>query len=136
MAVQCLTNEYLSINAVVLSTWVKSATLTIDVATLDATAMGDSWTDNIGGLKSGTLSVTFNDDLAAGGPDVTLWALAIAGAPVAFEVRLDAGTVSATNPKYTGSVLINQFMIGGNVGDLAAKTFSFPTSSVVTRATS
>jgi hypothetical protein len=134
MAVMALTNEYLSINATVMSSWVKSATLTVDVAALDSTAMGDAWTDNIGGLKSGTLAVTFNDDLAAGAVDVTLWPLL--GTVVPFEVRLDAGAASATNPKYTGSVLINQHMIGGSVGDLAGKTFSFPTSGAITRATS
>lgn len=134
MAVQCLTNEYLAINSSNLSDHVKSAVLTVDVATLDATAMADAWTDNIGGLKSGTLAVTLNDDVAAASIDSIMWALL--GTVVTFEVRLDGGSVSTSNPKYTGNVLINQHMLGGAVGELAAKTYSFPTSGAITRATS
>lgn len=134
MAVQCLTNMYLSLNASALSDHIKSAVLTVDVATLDATAMGDAWTDNIGGLKSGSLAITFNDDFASSNVDAILWPLL--GTVVAFEVRPDAAVVGASNPKYTGSVLINQHMLGGAVGDLAAKSVTFPTSGAVTRATS
>lgn len=134
MAVFALTNEYVSINAVNLSDHVKSATLSFDAAQLDTTAMGDSWTEFIGGLKSGSLAITFNDDYAAANVDVTLWPLL--GTVVAFEVRPDAGTVSATNPKYTGSILISQHTLGGSVGDLASKSLTFQTSGTVTRATS
>ena len=122
MAVFALTNEYVSLNSVDLSTKIKSAVLSIDAAQLDSTAFGDGWTDMIGGLKSGTLAITFNDDLAASSVDVTLWPLL--GTVVAFEVRLDAGAVSTTNPKYTGSVLISQHTVGGAVGELAAKSLT------------
>lgn len=133
MAVFALVNEYVAINGVNMSQHVKSATLTLDAAALDSTAMGDSWTENIGGLKSGSLTITFNDDFAAGAVDVTLWPLF--GTVTTFEVRPDAGAVSATNPKYTGSVLIAGHGLGGSVGDLAAKSVTYPTSGAVTRAT-
>jgi hypothetical protein len=134
MAVFSLTNEYLALNSTNLSDHVKSAVLTVDVAQLDATAMSDSWTDVIGGLKSGTLAITFNDDYATSSVDATLWPLL--GTVVTFEVRPDAGTVTTTNPKYTGSVLISQHAVGGAVGELAAKSLTFQTSGVVTRGTS
>lgn len=134
MAVMALVNEHVSINSVNLSSFVKSAVLTVDVAQLDSTAMGDSWTEVIGGLKSGSLAITFNDDFAAAATDVTLWPLL--GTVVSFEVRPDGGAVSATNPKYTGSILISQHTLGGSVGDLAAKSLTFQTSGAVTRATS
>lgn len=133
MAVFALVNEYVAINGVNMSQHVKSATLTLDAAALDSTAMGDSWTENIGGLKSGSLTITYNDDFAAGAVDVTLWPLF--GTVTTFEVRPDAGAVSATNPKYTGSVLIAGHGLGGSVGDLAAKSVTYPTSGAVTRAT-
>lgn len=135
MAAFALTNEYLAINSVNFTTlsMVKSATLTLDVAQLDPTAMGDSWTEVLGGLKSGSLALVFNDDYASSSVDQTFWPLF--GTLVTFEVRPDAGAVSTTNPKYTGSVLIAQHALGGTVGDLAAKSLTFPTSGAVTRAT-
>jgi hypothetical protein len=134
MAVMALTNEYLALNSTNMSSFIKSAVLTVDVAQLDSTAMGDAWTDVIGGLKSGSLAITFNDDFAASATDVTLWPLL--GTVVTFEVRPDGGAVAATNPKYTGSVLISQHAIGGSVGELAAKSLTFPTTGAITRATS
>src|SRR5690606_21011998 len=98
MAAFALTNEYLAINSVDVSSFVKSAVLTLDAAQLDSTAMGDSWVEVIGGLKSGTLAVTFNDDYTDDGLDEDLFALF--GTVTTFEVRPDAGSASATNPAY------------------------------------
>lgn len=134
MAVFALTNEHLTINSVDLSDHVKSAVLTVDAAQLDSTAMSDSWTEMIGGLKSGSLAVTFNDDYAAGSVDATLWAAL--GTVVTFVVRPVATAVSATNPNYSGSILISQHSVGGGVGELASKSLTFQTSGTVTRATS
>lgn len=134
MAVFALTNEHLTINSVDLSDHVKSAVLTLDAAQLDSTAMSDSWTEMIGGLKSGSLAVTFNDDFAASNVDATLFAAF--GTVVTFVVRPVATAVSATNPNYTGSILISQHTLGGSVGDLASKSLTFPTSGTVSRATS
>ena len=134
MGIFALTNEFLSLNgSSAVNDHVKSATLTVDVAQLDSTAMGDSWVEVIGGLKSGTLAITYNDDFAASNVDALLWPLL--GTVVTFEVRPDAGAVSTSNPKYTGSVLISQHSVGGSVGDLAAKEVTFQTSGTITRAT-
>ena len=134
MAVFALTNEFLSLNgSSAVNDHVKSATLTVDVAQLDSTAMGDSWVKVIGGLKSGTLAITYNDDFAVSNVDALLWPLL--GTVVTFEVRPDAGAVSTSNPKYTGSVLISAHSVGGSAGDLAAKELTFQTSGTITRAT-
>jgi hypothetical protein len=137
MSAFALVNEYVALNGgATINDHVKSAVLTLDAAQLDSTAMGDSWTKAIGGLKSGTLALTFNDDMAASNVDSLLWSYFNSGTAITFEVRADAGAVSATNPKYTGSVLPVQFTIGGQVGDLAAKTVTFPVTGAVARATS
>lgn len=134
MAVFALTAEYLALNgSATLNDHVKSAVLTVEAEALDSTAMGPGWKSAIGGLKGGTLAVTFNDDMAASNVDAALWPLF--GTVVTFEVRATDAAVSATNPKYTGSVLIAQSTIGGGVGELAAKALTFPTSGAVTRAT-
>ena len=134
MAVFALVNQFVSINSVTLSDHVKSATLTLDVDSLDSTGQGSSWKSFIGGLKSGKLALEFMDDFAAANVDATLWPLL--GTVVAFEVRADAGARSATNPGYTGNVLIGGHVVGGKLGDLAGKSLTFDTSGTIARQTS
>lgn len=133
MAVMALINEYLSLNAVAMSDHVRQATLAMEASALDATAMGDGWVKNVYGLKSGSLQVEFNDDTAASQVDALLWPLF--GTNTAFEVRLDAGAASPTNPKYTGLVGIAQHNVGGSLNEVARKSLTFPTSGAVVRAT-
>lgn len=134
MAVVALTNEYLALNATDLSNNIKGAVLTVDTAALDATVMSDGWQVQKAGVKSGTLQIDFLDDFATGETDAVLWPLF--GTLVTFEVRPDAGAVSTSNPKYTGSVLISSITVGGKHGELPMKSLTFPTSGTVARATS
>jgi len=135
MAVMCLTAEYITINASDLKTYVKKAELTVEVDDLETTNFASAgWKEVIGGLKSGTLAITANDDFALRRTDSIIWPLL--GTVVLFEVRPTQGAASTSNPKFTGSVMINSTTAGGDVGSLAEKDFSFPTSGAVTRATS
>jgi hypothetical protein len=134
VAVMALLNEYLTINSVNLSDHMKQATLTVDSAQLDPTAMGDGWVRAAGGLKSGQLQVEWLDDFVAASVDATLWPLL--GTVTTFELRPDGGSVGASNPKYTGSLFVAQIVVGGSLGELAMKSLTFPTSGAITRATS
>ena len=133
MAVMALINEYLSLNAVAMSDHVRQTTLAMEATALDSTAMGDGWVKNVYGLKSGSMQVEFNDDTAVSQVDALLWPLF--GTNTAFEVRLDAGVVSTSNPKYTGLVGISQHNVGGSLNEVARKSLTFPTSGAVARAT-
>lgn len=133
MATFALLNEHIEINGVDLSDHVRSGTLALEATALDSSAMGDGWTKQTGGLKSGTLSIEFLDDYAASQVDATLWPLF--GTVVTFLVRPDGAAVSATNPNYTGSVLIQQHSSGGSLNEMAMKSVTYPTSGAVTRAT-
>lgn len=126
--------SYLSLNASVLSTNANKIELSVDVEEKDVTTYGSlGWKEVLGGLKSGTLGVEFKQDVAAAALDSIMWPLL--GTVVAFEVRLDQAAVGASNPKWTGSVLIKEWKpIQGNVGDDASVGVSYPTSGVVTRA--
>ncbi|MFF5988138.1 hypothetical protein [Prauserella flavalba] len=134
MGTFALLNEHVEINGVDLSDHVRAGTLALEATALDSTAMGDGWTEQTGGLKSGTLTIEFLDDFAASEVDATLWPLF--GTVVTFLVRPDGGAVSATNPNYTGSVLIQQHAVGGSINEMAMKSVTYPTSGVVNRATS
>ena len=70
------------------------------------------------------------DDFAAGSVDATLWPLL--GTSVTFELRPTTAAVSATNPKWTGNILISQAAVGGCVGESAAKGLTFQTSGAFT----
>lgn len=135
MAVFALTTEYCALNGADRSADIKSATLTVDAAQLDTTDFASGgWVEMIGGLKSGTLAIEFQDDVASSAVDSVLWPLL--GTVVTFEVRATSAVVGVSNPKWTGSVLITSHTIGGGVGELAKKSLSFPTTGTVTRATS
>lgn len=137
MAVVALTAEYLALaGSAALNDHVKSATLTVDANELDATAMGDTWKEVVGGVKAGTLSIEFFDDTAASNVDSIIWGHFNTGTTITFEVRLSDAAVSATNPKYTGSVLPKSASFGGSHGELPMKSLTWPTSGAVTRATS
>ncbi|MFD3777357.1 hypothetical protein [Streptomyces sp. NPDC058612] len=128
--------QYLSLNGTNLSDDTRKAELTFEVEDKDVTTYGSlGWKVLLGGLKSGELSVEFLNDFAATKLDSIMWPLL--GTVVAFEVRADAGAVSTSNPKYTGSVLINGWNpIEGSIGDEASVSVGYPTSGAVTRATS
>lgn len=135
MAAFVLTNESVVINGVDLSDHVKSATLVVSADQIDSTAMSSGgWKSYVGGLKVGSLTLTLNQDHAAGSVDATLWAAF--GTVVAFTVKPVAGATSATNPAYSGSVLIAEHQpVGSGLGELSAVGITLPTSGTVTRAT-
>ncbi len=45
---------------------------------------------------------------------------------VFFEVTFKIGTVSATNPKFTGQLVIDQVSIGGTRGDIRQSSVTYP----------
>lgn len=127
--------EYLSINANVLNTFTKKAELTVEVEEKDVTNYASlGWKEVLGGLKSGELGCEFLQDFAATQLDAIMWPLL--GTVVPFEVRADQGAVTTSNPKYTGSILINGWNpLTGSVGDEASVSLGFPTSGAVVRGT-
>ncbi|MGW4102310.1 hypothetical protein [Streptomyces sp. NPDC004976] len=127
--------EYLSLNGTVLHEYTKKAELAVEVEDKDVTNYASlGWKEVIGGLKSAELGVEFLQDFAASELDSIMWPLL--GSVVAFEVRADQGSVSTSNPAYTGSVLINGWSpLTGSVGDEATVSQGFPTSGLVTRTT-
>lgn len=134
MAAFALTGMYVEINSSAsLNTWVKKATLTLDVADLDSTTMGDDWKESTAGVKSGSLSLEFVDDAAVSSVDNLLWN--VFGTVVQFKIRPDDVAVGTSNPSYFGSVLINKHVLGGAHGELAMKSIDFPTSGAITRST-
>ena len=135
MAKFVLTDASLVINSVDLSDHVASVTLELNSEEIDTTAMGSTFMSKTGGLKSGTLSIDFQQDFASSEVDATMFPLF--GGTTAFVLKATSGSVSATNPSYSGSILVNQHIpVANAVGELATMSVSFPTSGTITRATS
>lgn len=134
MAKMVLTASYLALNGVDRSSSTSKIELATEVEEKDVTTFASlGWVELLGGLKSGSLSVGFKQDVADAALDDTMWALF--GTVVTFEVRLSNAAVSTNNPKYTGSVLIKEWKpIAGSVGDVAEVEVEFPTTGAVTRA--
>jgi hypothetical protein len=129
-----LTAQYLSINANVLNAYTKKAELSVEVEDKDVTTYASlGWKEVLGGLKSAELACEFLQDFDATKLDSIMWPLL--GLVVPFEVRADQAAVSASNPKYSGSILIKGWNpLEGSVGDEATVGVSFPTSGAVARA--
>lgn len=116
MANLVFTNAYVSLNSVDLSSCVKSVTLDYKAELQDDTAMGDTSRSRIGGLKDWSMTVEFFQDYASNKVDQTLFSLV--GTIFAVEVRPTTASRSATNPGYTGNVILESYQpVGGTVGE-------------------
>lgn len=134
MAALALTDVTVTLNATDISDYVKSVTLDLNANTLDSTTMGDSWTEMIGGVKSGSVSIELVDDFADSAIDDILFPLF--GTVVTFAARPTSAVVGSSNPSYSGSVLVNQLTAFGSHGELATKSLTWPTSGTIARAES
>ncbi len=114
---------------------IASATLELTSADVDVTDFSSNgWTEVIGGLKSGTLSLDIHADNGVGAITTILNPLL---GTIATVVIAPNGTVgSSSNPIYTVPILVNSFSpVAGAVGDLSTFSVSFPTSGSVSFAT-
>jgi predicted secreted protein len=129
-----LTSTFLGLNGVDRSSWVSKVEVAVEVEEKDVTTFASAgWKEVLGGLKSGSIAVTFKNDVADSQLDDTMWALL--GTVVAFETRATSAVVGTSNPKYTGNVLINGWTpISGSPGDVNEQSVTYPTSGAVTRA--
>ena len=135
MAAFMLNNASVTINSVDLSDHVTSITFSEEADQLETTAMGDNNRTMIGGLKSGTIDLEFNQDLAASDVQATIRALL--GTVTAVIVKNDAGATAATNPQWTFNALVTEWpSINSTVGELATASVSWPITGAVTKATS
>jgi len=134
MARIVLTNAVVKINSVDLSDHVASVELAQEVEEVETTAFGDSARTRTGGLANNSLSLDFHQDFASASVDDTLNALV--GGTASFEILPNGTAVGATNPKYTGTVLLTEWTpVSGAIGELATASVTWPISGAVTRAT-
>jgi len=123
------------VNSVDLSDHVQSVTLNRKFDEISVTAMGDSSVKAVKGLESSSVTIDFLNDTASANVLATLQAAW--GTTVTLVLLQEKGTaVSATNPLYTVSVLVNGTTdINGSVGDIGMQSVTWNCNSTVVVAT-
>lgn len=135
MAKFAATDYKVTVNGTNFSTNLNSVELSIESDDLETTAFGGEWRTRIGGLKSGSLTLQFMQDFGSSSVDATLYPLLNTLATVVIVPT--SGTVTATNPSYTATCLVNSYSpFASSVGDIATLSVTWPVSGTVTRGTS
>jgi hypothetical protein len=122
-----------------LSSYVQSFVLNRVLDSIEISSMGDTAHKFTTGLAADTISVTFlNNDTATGAGSVRATLQAAFGTTVAFTAIQDsASAVSATNPLYSGTILVNDLsdINAPSPADIATLDITFTCNSKTTVAT-
>ena len=131
-----VTGTQVTLNGTDLSSSCARAELVINAAEVETTDFGSAgWTEVIGGLKSGTVSLDFHSDFGSGAVSNIFQDLVGTIGTVTL-IAANGTATSATTPEYSATVLINSFTpVTGAVGDLSTFSVSFPTTGEVSYAT-
>ena len=119
------------VNSVDLSDHVNNVTINRNFDELEVTAMGDSGHRFIKGLEASSVTIDFLNDTATTSVLQTLQAAW--GTNVTLVMLQNKGTaVSATNPLYTMTVLVNGTTdINGATGDLSTQSVTWDVSGTI-----
>ena len=135
MAVYLSNAVSVTVDSVDLSSLISSATINRSFDELEITAMGDSGHRFVKGLEASSLTLElFNDPESS----KTLQKLnSTWGTSVTVVIKQTSAAVSATNPSYTMSCLINNITpVNGAVGDLSTQSVTWNVNGTIAVATS
>jgi hypothetical protein len=135
MAVYLNNTVVVTLNSVVLTDHVTSATINRVFDELEVTAMGDTAHKFVKGLEASTITLDFLSDTAAANVNATLQAAW--GTTVPITLKQTSAVVSATNPLYSTTILVNNTTdINGAVADIATQSITFTCNSPIVITTS
>ena len=135
MAVFLNNGVVLTVNAVDLSDHVTAVTINRSFDELEVTAMGDSGHKFVKGLEASSITIDFLNDTATG--EVLQTLQAAWGTTVTVTAKQTSDAVSAANPLYTMSCLINNTTdINGSVADLSTQSVTFNVNGTIAVTTS
>jgi hypothetical protein len=130
MAVYLNNTVVVTLNSVALTDHVTSATINRVFDELEVTAMGDTAHKFVKGLEASTITLDFLSDTAAANVNATLQAAW--GTTVPITLKQTSAAVSATNPLYSTTILVNNTTdINGAVADIATQSITFTCNSPV-----
>ena len=135
MAVYLSNTVQVTLNSVALTDHVTSATINRVFDELEVTAMGDTAHKFVKGLEASTITLDFLSDTAAANVNATLQAAW--GTTVPLTLKQTSAAVSATNPLYSTTILVNNTTdINGAVADIATQSITFTCNSPIVITTS
>jgi len=130
MAVYLNNTVVVTLNSVVLTDHVTSATINRTFDELEVTAMADTAHKFVKGLEASTITLDFLSDTAAANVNATLQAAW--GTTVPITLKQTSAVVSATNPLYSTTILVNNTTdINGAVADIATQSITFTCNSPI-----
>jgi hypothetical protein len=130
MAVYLNNTVVVTLNSVALTDHVTSATINRVFDELEVTAMGDTAHKFVKGLEASTITLDFLSDTAAANVNATLQAAW--GTTVPITLKQTSAAVSATNPLYSTTILVNNTTdINGAVADIATQSITFTCNSPI-----
>ena len=130
MAVFLNNGVVLTVNAVDLSDHVTAVTINRSFDELEVTSMGSAGHEYVKGLESSSITIDFLNDTATG--EVLQTLQAAWGTSVTVTAKQTSAAVSATNPLYTMSCLINNTTdINGSVADLSMQSLTFNVNGTI-----
>jgi hypothetical protein len=130
MAIFLSNGVVVTLNSVALSDHVTSATINRSFDELEVTAMGDSAHKFVKGLEASTITLDFLNDTAASNVLQTLQAAW--GTTVTLTLKQTSAAISATNPEYQTTVLVNNTTdINGAAADISTQSITFTCNSVI-----
>ena len=130
MAVFLNNGVVLTINSVDLSDHVTAVTINRSFDELEVTAMGDSGHKFVKGLEASSITIDLLNDTATS--EVLQTLQAVWGTNTTITVKQTSDAVSATNPLYTMTCLINNTTdINGTVADIAMQSLTFNVSGTI-----
>ena len=134
MAVFLNNGVSVTVNSVDLSDHVQSITINRNFEELDVTAMGDTGRKAVKGLEASSITIDFLNDTASGETLATLQAAWGTSVPVV--IKQTSSAVSATNPSYTMTCLVNGTTdVNGAVGDLGMQSVTWNVNGAIAIAT-
>lgn len=133
MAKFAATDVKVTINGTNVSSFLTQVELSLEADEQETTAFGTLWRSRIGGLSTGSLTLSWQQDFGASGVDVLIQPLWNTLATVVITPTSSA--VGPTNPSRTGLFLVNDYGISASVGDIATLDTTWPSSGTITYAT-
>jgi hypothetical protein len=133
LAIFVATDYKITLNAVNLTDHLVQVQTSLEAGEVETTTFGKTWRTRVGGLKTGSVTLQFNQDFAASNVDATIWPLL--GGTTTIVVSPTSSAIGTANPSYSFPVLVNSYEpFNSNVGDLATVSITWPTAGEVTRA--
>jgi hypothetical protein len=127
MAKLVLRDCFIEVDGTDFSDHVSSVEVNLSKDEIDTTNFGGSGRERAAGLKDDSFVLNFQQDFDAASVDAVLYPIYDGETEVVVKVRPTSAAVGATNPEYSGTVILLEYQpLSGDVGSLSETSVTFP----------